>query len=139
MLLLHEFEVRKKDGYIINTDVDSNLIVEADEKKMNAVFYNLIGNAINYSGDNKTIDVSLKKNNYIATFSVTNYGNPIDLDKQEKIWDEYYRDENTHKRSTVGTGLGLSICKTVFQLHKLDYGVESNEEKTTFFFKIRIK
>ena len=136
---LSRFEVRKKDGYIINTDIDSNLIVEADEKKMNAVFYNLIGNAINYSGDNKTIDVSLKKNNYIATFSVTNYGNPIDLAKQEKIWDEYYRDENTHKRNTVGTGLGLSICKTVFQLHKLDYGVESNEEKTTFFFKIRIK
>lgn len=136
---LSRFEVRKNDGYIINTDIDSNLIVEADEKKMNAVFYNLIGNAINYSGDNKTIDVSLKKNNYIATFSVTNYGNPIDLAKQEKIWDEYYRDENTHKRNTVGTGLGLSICKTVFQLHKLDYGVESNEEKTTFFFKIRIK
>ena len=106
---------------------------------MNAVFYNLIGNAINYSGDNKTIDVSLKRNNYIATFSVTNYGIPIEMDKQEKIWDEYYRDENTHTRNTVGTGLGLSICKNVFQLHKLDYGVESNEEKTTFYFKIVLK
>ena len=136
---LSRFEVKKNEGYIINTDVDDNLIVEADEKKMNAVFYNLIGNAINYSGDNKTINVSLKKNNYIATFSVTNYGKPIEIDKQKKIWDEYYRDENTHTRNTVGTGLGLSICKTVFQLHKLEYGVESNEEKTTFFFKIGIK
>ena len=92
-----------------------------------------------YLFDNKTIDVSLKKNNNIATFSVTNYGKPIEIDKQKKIWDEYYRDENTHTRNTVGTGLGLSICKTVFQLHKLEYGVESNEEKTTFFFKIGIK
>lgn len=136
---LSRFEVKKNDGYIINTDIDYELFVEADEKKMNAVFYNLIGNALNYSGDNKTIDVSLKKNNDIATFSVTNYGNPIDVDKQMRIWDEYYRDENTHKRSIVGTGLGLSICKSVFQLHKLEYGVESNEEKTTFYFKIRIK
>ena len=136
---LTRFEVRKNDGYIINTDIDDNLLVEADEKKMNAVFYNLIGNALNYSGDNKTIDVSLKKNNNIATFRVTNYGNPIDVDKQKKIWDEYYRDENTHKRSTVGTGLGLSICKSVFVLHKLDYGVESNEEKTTFYFNIILK
>ena len=135
---LSRFEVMKNDGYVINIDIDDNSIVDADEKKMNAVFYNLIGNAINYSGDKKTIDVSLKKNNYIATFSVTNYGSPIDIDKQKKIWDEYYRDENSHRRNTVGTGLGLSICKTVFELHKLDYGVDSNEEKTTFFFKIRI-
>ena len=136
---LSRFEVMKNDGYIINTDIDYNLLVEADEKKMNAVFYNLIGNALNYSGDNKTIDVSLKNNKDIITFSVTNYGNPIDTDKQKKIWDEYYRDENTHKRSTVGTGLGLSICKSVFQLHKLEYGVESDSEKTTFYFKIKTK
>ncbi|MBP5445249.1 MAG: HAMP domain-containing histidine kinase [Acholeplasmatales bacterium] len=136
---LSRFEVKKNEGYIINTDIDDNMIVEADEKKMNAVFYNLIGNAIKYSGENKTIDVSLKKNNYITTFRVTNYGNPIETDKQEKIWDEYYRDENTHTRSVVGTGLGLSICKNVFELHKLEYGVESDSEKTTFFFKIQLK
>ena len=135
---LSRFEVMKNDGYIINTDIDYNLLVEADEKKMNAVFYNLIGNALNYSGDNKTIDVSLKNNKDIITFSVTNYGNPIDTDKQKKIWDEYYRDENTHKRSTVGTGLGLSIVKNILEAHDIEYGVKSVVDKgTTFYFKIR--
>ena len=132
--------MQEKDGYIINTDIDDDLIVDADEKKMNAIFYNLIGNAINYCGDDKTIYVSLKKENNYAKFNVRNYGGIIDIDKQEKIWDEYYRDENSHKRNSVGTGLGLSIVKNVFELHKLDYGVISNlEDGTNFFFKIKLK
>lgn len=132
--------MQEKDGYIIKTDIDEDIIVDADEKKMNAVFYNLIGNALNYSGDDKTIFVSLKKEDGIATFNVRNYGNVIELDKQEKIWDEYYRDENSHKRNTVGTGLGLSIVKNVFELHKLEYGVTSNKEDgTNFFFNIKCK
>ena len=132
--------MQEKDGYTIKTDIDNDIIVDADLKKMNAVFYNLIGNAINYSGDDKTIYVSLKKNSDYATFNVRNYGNIIELDKQEKIWDEYYRDENSHKRNTVGTGLGLSIVKSVFELHKLEYGVTSNKEDgTNFFFNIKCK
>ena len=136
---LERFEVMKNNGYIINTDIDNNLLVLADEKKMNAVFYNLIGNAINYSGDDKTINISLKEENGLATFKVTNYGNIISPDKQSKIWDEYYRDENSHKRNTVGTGLGLSICKNVFILHNLEDGFSSTEENgTTFYFKIKL-
>ena len=132
--------MQEKDGYTIKTDIDEDIIVDADEKKMNAVFYNLIGNALNYSGDDKTIYVSLKKNDDYATFNVKNYGNIIDIDRQERIWDEYYRDENSHKRNTVGTGLGLSIVKNVFELHKLDYGVTSTKEDgTNFFFRIKNK
>ena len=138
---LTRFEyLKEKDNYKIETNIDNNIIVDADSKKMNAVFYNLIGNAINYSGDEKLIKISLIKNNDEATFSVTNYGSVIELDKQKKIWDEYYRDENSHKRNTVGTGLGLSIVKSVFELHNLEYGVTSNEvDGTTFYFKIKIK
>ena len=137
---LLRFDVMKKDGYTINTNIDSDIIVDADNKKMNAVFYNLIGNAINYSGEDKTIDVSLLKENDYVIFKVTNYGSIIDVDKQQKIWDEYYRDENSHKRNTVGTGLGLSIVKNVFELHNLEYGVTSNEaDGTTFYFKIKLK
>ncbi len=138
---LTRFDVLKeKDGYIIETNIDDDIIVDSDIKKMNAVFYNLIGNAINYAGDDKKIEVSLLKENDYALFKVTNYGNPIDVEKQNKIWDEYYRDEKNHKRNTVGTGLGLSIVKNVFMMHKLEYGVKSNlEEGTTFYFKIKIK
>ena len=137
---LIRFDVMKNNGYVINSNIDDKIIVDADNKKMNAVFYNLVGNAINYSGDNKIIDVSLLKDNDIAIFKVTNYGSVIDVDKQKKIWDEYYRDENSHKRNTIGTGLGLSIVKNVFELHHLEYGVTSNEKDgTTFYFKIKTK
>ena len=62
------------------------------------------------------------------------------LKKQDGVLYEYYRDENSHKRNTVGTGLGLSIVKNVFELHKLEYGVTSNEEDgTVFYFKIKTK
>ena len=137
---LTRFDVMKNSGYIINADIDSDIIVDADEKKMNAVLYNLIGNAINYSGDSKEINIKLKKKDEKAIFSVTNHGSIINEDKKNKIWDEYYRDENSHKRNTVGTGLGLSICKSVFELHNLEYGVTSNEaDGTTFYFLINIK
>ena len=138
---LTRFDVMKeKDGFNIECDIDDDLIVDADEKKMNAVFYNLIGNAINYSGEDKTIIIKLKKENDCAKFSVRNNGNIIDMDKQKRIWDEYYRDENNHSRNVVGTGLGLSIVRNVFELHNLDYGVISNEtDGTVFYFEIKLK
>ena len=128
-----------------------NILREVDENKFNKVKDELrktisdraVDRAEHFFEENKRVMdayFAVKKKDEKAIFSVTNHGSIINEDKKNKIWDEYYRDENSHKRNTVGTGLGLSICKSVFELHHLEYGVTSNEaDGTTFYFLINIK
>lgn len=137
---LTKYEIyQMKSGYIIECDIDEDIYVNADEKRINGVFYNLIGNAINYTGSDKKVFISLKKEGNKAIFKVKDTGEGISTDKQKRIWEQYYRDENNHQRAVVGTGLGLSIVKNVLDLHKLKYGVESIiGSGTTFYFEIDI-
>ena len=97
--------------------------------------YNLIGNAVNYTGEDKTVFVSLKKENQTAfRFSVRDTGSGIKSEELSSVWDRYYRSSETHKRPVKGTGLGLSIVKTVLQRHDFLFGVDSRVgEGSTFF------
>ena len=86
--------------------------------------------------------VSLIKRKRYNSFS-SMYNSIVDVMNQYKeeiefIWDRYYKSEKKHRRNVIGTGLGLSIVKNIFEIHKLEYGVNSKEsEGSTFYFKIK--
>lgn len=121
-------------GYKIETDVEDGLFSVIDEKKIEQVFYNLIGNSINYTGEDKTIRVSLKKNEGIILFQTIDSGKGISEDKIETVWSKYYRFSETHQRPVKGTGLGLSIVKTILEEHGLKFGVISEKNTGSNFF-----
>ncbi len=130
--------LRETEGYKIDVVMPDEIIIRADKNKINQVIYNLINNAINYTGDDKkvTIRVIDDKKEYIV--EIADSGKGIDKDKIEHIWDKYYKNEKNHKRNVVGTGLGLSIVKNILEIHDFTYGVRSLKNKgTTFYFKIR--
>ena len=115
--VLKEYIVR---GYALNRE---------RLKQLGQAVYNLIINAINYSGvDTVTVNlygVGLSN----VRFEVSDKGVGISADQLPYIWDRYYkvnRSEN-YKRAVKGTGLGLSIVKSVFECHVFRYGVESEE------------
>jgi len=104
--------------------------------KIEQVIYNLINNAINYTGDDKQVFVRQINKPEGVVIEVSDTGKGIEEDKIKLIFDKYYRSEN-HKREVVGTGLGLSIVKAVLKLHNYDYGVRSKlGEGSTFWFMI---
>ena len=126
--------LKEKDGYVFETDVDEDVCVYADEIKIGQVLYNLIGNAVNYTGEDKKVRVSLKKRaDGIAEFSVTDTGAGIPEEERANIWARYYRSSEMHKRPVKGTGLGLSIVKTVLDKHGFSCGVYSKKGGSTFF------
>ncbi len=129
--------LRETAGYRFETDIDEGLYTRADKGKIGQVLYNLIGNAVNYTGADKTVYIRLKKEGENTfRFSVTDTGKGIKKEELSTIWDRYYRSKETHKRPVRGTGLGLSIVKTILQRHGLQFGVESEEGKGSTFYAV---
>lgn len=126
--------LKDAQGYTFATDIDEGVFVVADEMKIGQVLYNLIGNAVNYTGEDKRVYVRLKREDTVARFSVTDTGAGIKTEDIPTIWERYYRSGETHKRPVGGTGLGLSIVKTVLEKHAFVYGVESEAGKGSTFY-----
>lgn len=129
----------KNDGYTITFTADNDAWVEADELKISQVIYNLIGNALTYTGDDKTVTVTQEIKGGHVRISVKDTGEGIPAEHIENIWDRYYKVDKTHKRAAVGTGLGLSIVKSIVQLHGGQCGVDSAPgEGSTFWFELKL-
>lgn len=131
--------ISEKMGYHIHFTPDKECMVFCDVVKIEQVIYNLINNAINYTGDDKRVFVRQINSPSGVIIEVEDTGEGIEPDKIKMIFDKYYRSEN-HKREVVGTGLGLSIVKAVLKLHNYDYGVRSTIGKgSVFWFRINAK
>ena len=103
------------------------------------VIYNLVNNAINYSGESKTVYVRQSVFGEIARIEVIDTGEGISADELDNVWERYYKIDKSHKRAVMGTGLGLSIVKNILKLHNVQFGVSSEPEKgTTFWFEMKI-
>lgn len=127
--------LKETQGYVFVTNVEDGLYTRADEMKIGQVLYNLIGNAVNYTGENKTVYVSLQKiEDNRFRFSVRDTGKGIKEEELATIWDRYYRSKEMHKRPVQGTGLGLSIVKTVLEKHGFTFGVESAVGQGSTFY-----
>lgn len=130
----------EKEGYHITFDYEEEVEIEADELKMSQVVYNLINNAINYTGEDKTVAVCQKIVDNKVRIEVIDTGDGIAKENIPYIWDRYYKIDKLHKRAAIGTGLGLSIVRNILDAHHATYGVESELHKgSTFWFEITRK
>lgn len=128
-----------KDGYKIDLDLDRDVTVTADRVMMLQVIYNLINNAINYTGEDKYVLVRQRATDTHVRISVTDTGEGIAKENLEDIWERYYRVDRVHKRAVIGTGLGLSIVKGVLEVHGASFGVESVPgHGATFWFELEL-
>ena len=123
--------------YKFKVSINKNIIVSADRKRIEQVMYNLINNAINYTGDDKKIIINALVLENTVRIEVKDTGKGIDKEEFENIWDKYYKIDKTHSREQVGSGVGLSIVKNILINHNCNYGVESIKGNgTTFYFEL---
>lgn len=126
----------QKDGYTIDFVYDRDIVINADKTRILQVVYNLINNAINYTGDDKKITVTQNVENGNVRISVTDTGEGIPAEQLPLIWERYYKVKDFHKRGKVGTGLGLSIVKNILVMHDANFGVSSKVGNgSTFWFE----
>ncbi|HEX3039507.1 MAG TPA: HAMP domain-containing sensor histidine kinase [Caproiciproducens sp.] len=129
----------KLTDYKITFDADYDVAVNADELKISQVVYNLVNNAITYTGSDKLVAISQTVAGGKVRIEVRDTGEGIPQDKLRDIWDRYYKVDKSHKRAQIGTGLGLSIVKTILDMHGGAYGVESREGAgSRFWFELDI-
>lgn len=127
-------KLTEQDGYTILFEYRDNVMVFADEYKVYQVIYNLIINAINYSGEDKTVVVRQIVHGNVVRIEIEDHGNGIAKDELDNIWDRYYKVDKNHKRAVQGTGLGLSIVQNILELHGARYGVNSTIGKGSIFW-----
>jgi two-component system sensor histidine kinase SenX3 len=78
---------------------------------------NLIDNAIRYSPENTKVGVGVRSKEGLIAVSVTDQGEGMSLEDQERVFERFYRVDAARSRHTGGTGLGLSIVKHVASNH----------------------
>lgn len=133
--IVKTYDIYKEQGYDILYKEEKKMKVYADKKRMQQVMYNLINNAINYTGEDKKVFVEVIKNKDSYRVLIRDTGRGIDKKEIKYIWDKYYKCDKTHSRLYLGTGIGLSIVKNILVQHQFNYGVDSIKNKgTTFYF-----
>jgi signal transduction histidine kinase len=125
--------------YEIELDCPGTCMVFADHDAIAQVLYNLISNAINYTGEDKKVYISAAQTVQNIRVEISDTGNGIPPEELNLIWERYYRSRNNHKRPVAGSGLGLPIVRGILEGQKLPYGVHSTVGKgSCFWFELPV-
>lgn len=125
-------ESAKKKNIQIQTNLNEAFI-KANSRLIYEIIYNLIDNAIRYSNNDSSIEVSTYTDIHHAYLKVKDNGIGIPLEDQSRIFERFYRVDKSHSRATGGTGLGLSIVKHAVKLSHGTIALESELNKGSTF------
>ncbi len=118
-------EIASNKNIIINTELNT-FIVNMDKNSIRKLLNNLISNAIKYSYNNKTIEITLQEN----TLTIKDEGQGIAKDDQKKIFKRYKRVNN---KGTGGFGIGLDIVMRICRANNIEISLESELKKGSLF------
>lgn len=126
-----------QDGYTIDLIADEDVIVSADEVRLSQIVYNLLINALAYTGDDKRVVVTQTVKGERVRVSFTDSGKGIPEQELSGIWLRYYQVHSHERRQgAMNSGLGLSIVHALVTYHGGTCGVESEVGKgSTFWFE----
>ncbi|OOM76478.1 HAMP domain-containing sensor histidine kinase [Clostridium sp. BL-8] len=108
---------------------NEDLNINVDPAKMVRVFENIISNAIRYSNKNNDINIKILKTENRAMVTIENECKPIKEEELNKIFDMFYRTDESRNNQTGGSGIGLSIAKSIVELHEGKIWAEYKENK----------
>lgn len=124
------FETNKK--FIV--DVEDGITVNGSEQHIKQMVAIFIDNALKYSNDGGMVRVKLKRQGEKKIFSVYNTGSGVKEEEKDRIFERFYRSDDSRSRQNVGGyGLGLAIAKSIIDKHKFKISVENDEGKSICF------
>ena len=118
----------------VSTELAPSLpLVNADHARIIQILTNLLDNAFNYTPDNGKITVNAKATHSYVYISIIDSGIGIAQENQKKIFDRFYRAEDSNVQRVSGTGLGLAIVRSLVEMHGGRLKVESELGKGSIF------
>ncbi|WP_294287420.1 HAMP domain-containing sensor histidine kinase [uncultured Chryseobacterium sp.] len=133
----------RNNAFIIHENIRTDLEVYSDNKKINQIFMNILGNANKFT-ENGQITVEVKtepvdEDTISLITRITDTGAGISKHDLEKIFEPYYQGVLSEDVENLGAGLGLSLCKEIIELYSGDIAVESETGKgTTVTFTVNL-
>jgi len=121
---------------ILETEIEGNITIVADEEKIMQVLHVLLDNAGKYTPEGGSIKVKLTRNKNWAILQVINSGETIPESDLPKIFDRFYRADASRSTQTGGSGLGLSIAATIVEQFGGFICAQSSQGLTTFEVKL---
>jgi len=113
--------------------------ISGDDELLHQVVSNLLSNAIKYSPEGSEVILDARLDNNNVTLWVKDEGIGIPPESLDKIFDMFYRVDNTAKLKTVGTGLGLALVKEIVSAHNGKVWVESRlGQGSTFYISLPV-
>lgn len=120
----------------IDTDIEEDVIINADAEMLSLVWNNLFSNAVKFTDTNGKIFVSLKKENDCAKVTVSDTGCGMSPETGRHIFEKFYQGDASH--AAKGNGLGLALVKRVIDITNCEISVQSEVGKgSTFTVKLR--
>lgn len=139
-------EATAKDAAVANSKVkfevvsDAPVIAMADVNRIKQVLTNLLANASRFAPEKSTVTVKLEERAEFARVGVIDHGEGIPEPYREKVFDRFFRADNSRNRETGGSGLGLAIAKSIINSHQGKIWVEGTKGGgATFVFEIPVK
>lgn len=105
----------KRINLVVAPRVDA--MVHGDGPQLVTALRNLIDNAVRYSPENTQVGIGLTVNDGVVSVSVSDQGDGLSVEDQERVFERFYRVDAARSRHTGGTGLGLSIVKHIVGNH----------------------
>ncbi len=109
----------------VSVDTAAAPTIRADRGMAEAMLENVISNAIKYSGEGTPVEITTQQNGNVVDVKVTDHGIGMSQEQVGRIFDRFYRAEESRNSEVPGFGLGLAIVKSLADLQHVEIGVES--------------
>lgn len=134
-----ELQAQKKEIEITVSSHPNKIFVELNPEKFVRVFDNLITNALKYGNNATRIEINAKIVGKEVIILIRNNGSQIPVDHLDKLFDRFYRVDDSRNQETGGSGLGLAIVQNIIAQHHGYIYAESNENWTSFIIHLPLK
>ncbi|MBD5401192.1 response regulator [bacterium] len=128
---LEPLSKKKNISFKLHSDIDGDLLIDADRAEIKRVITNLCGNALNYTNKDGEIDIYVKAQCGDFIFSVVDNGNGIPKEDIPHLFMRF--SQGTSKKRSTGTGLGLYLSRQIIEAHGGKIWVESKVNKGSEF------
>jgi signal transduction histidine kinase len=121
-------------GFTIESEIDEDCgVVNGDLEALTRALWNLLDNAVKYSGDSKTIGITASRENGRVAISVRDRGLGIPPREQDEIFRKFVRGAEARRRGIKGTGIGLAMVQHIVRDHGGWMRLESTPGKGSTF------
>lgn len=133
----------RNNKFVIDKNIDPNLVVYSDNTKINQIFMNILGNANKFTENGQITVVTsseiVDENTASLVTKISDTGVGISQSDLKNIFEPYYQGVLSTEVENLGAGLGLSLCKEIVELYGGKIAVTSEQnEGTTVTFSINL-